>query len=80
VTLRERCATGDVQLLDRVHQLEPVALCDRPDTLALFSWRHEPIAVSISDTGHADDADGPTNGGTLASRRRTPRSRLHARI
>ena len=72
VALRERRAAGDVQLLDRVDELEPVALADRPDTLGLLARRHEPIAVAVADARDADDADGPTNGGTLGSRRRTP--------
>jgi peroxiredoxin Q/BCP len=48
-------ATGDVQLLDRVDQLQAVAL-RRPDTLGLLPWRHEPIAVAISDSRDSDDA------------------------
>ena len=36
--LRERRAAGDVELLDRVDERQPVALCDRLDTLGLFPW------------------------------------------
>jgi len=36
VTLRERRPARHVQLLDRVHEPQPVALHDRPDTLDLL--------------------------------------------
>jgi thioredoxin-dependent peroxiredoxin len=54
--LRERGAAGDVQLLDRVDELQAVALGYRPDTLGLLASRPEPIAVAISD---ARAAEGP---------------------
>jgi hypothetical protein len=72
MTLREPRATGDVQLLDRVNQPQAFALRDRPDTLGLLAWRHEPIAVAISDSGPADDPDGRRTEVSLVSRRGTP--------
>ncbi len=53
---------------------KPVALRDRLDTLALLSWRHEPLAVAVADARDADDADGPTNGGRLGQSKRDTRT------
>jgi hypothetical protein len=70
--LREReGAAGDVQLLDRVDELQAVALGYRPDTLGLLAWRPEPSAVAIRRESRGGP-DGPTNGGSLVSRRGTP--------
>ena len=78
--LRERRASRYVQFLDRVHELQPVSLAGGPDTLGLLRRRHELLAVTLSPTRNADDADGPTNGGSLGSRRGTPSSGLLAQI
>ena len=60
VALAERRAAGDVELLDRLHQLEPVALTRGGDTLGLLGGRDEPLAVAVADAGDAHDADGTT--------------------
>ena len=58
--LRERRAAADVELLERLDELEPVALAGGPDTLGLFGRGDKLLAVTVADARDADDADGTT--------------------
>ena len=57
---------GDVRLLQRVDELEPVALAGGPDTLSLLGRRDQALAITVTDAADADDPNGSTYGGALA--------------
>src|SRR5262249_32832680 len=48
----------NVELLDRVNELEPVTLARRTDTLGLLGWTDELLAAAIADSRDTDDAYG----------------------
>ena len=56
----ERRPSGDIELLDQVDQLEPVALACGLDTLSLFRRRHKALTVAISLAGDTHDPERPT--------------------
>jgi hypothetical protein len=64
--LVERCAAGNIEFLDRVNKGEAIPLACCGDTLALLGRTYKLLAVAITDTRDTDNADGSTNGGTLA--------------
>jgi hypothetical protein len=64
-TAFEGCAAGHVELLDRVNELEAVAVAGLFDAATLVARAHEPLALTVADATHAHDADGEPNGGAL---------------
>ena len=65
--LLDRRASGDVQLLEGLDELESVALAGIGDTLALFGGGDERIAIAAAYPANPDDSDGTTRGGSLGS-------------
>ncbi len=56
--LVERSAPGDVKLLDRLNELQPVALAGCGDTIPLLTGGGERVSLAASHLTDSDDADG----------------------